>query len=80
MARKILTPEEYRKFVIRSDKYHEYHEDIKGHAKFDMYCDNSGDEIRVGDLCYAICSFPTKDHDNYEIHKPEAWVDEYLQR
>lgn len=63
-----------------ADKCDEFYESIAGKSKREFLCDGCYPEnyIHVGDLCYASVLLPSKQHFNYEIQKPQVWMNDYL--
>lgn len=61
-------------------KYNELYESLEGTALKDMKCDgcDNGTEatpIPAGAKCFAAVLLPSKQHQKYELQKPEMWAE-----
>lgn len=74
MARQILCPKCNEKYAALAQKYREYFESIEGKAKSDFRCDSCDISIKKEDACFGAAILPTKNHFQYENHKPSAWI------
>lgn len=78
MARNLLCPDCDKKTKTLAAKFNELYESKLGKSKGENLCDHCDKNIEVGDMCYASVLLPNKEHHNYEIQKPEAWMRDYL--
>lgn len=80
MAKDLLCPACDKRRKELAIKYGEYYESVEGKSKSSFFCDGCFplNEINEGDLCFASCTFPDKNHFNYEVDKPEVWMNDYI--
>lgn len=78
MSRKLLCPECDKTLSALANKYSELYESVEGKANDFYNCDDCGITIHENDKCFASVLLPDKSHPNYEIQKPETWMEEYF--
>lgn len=77
---KILCPDCNKRYSELSTQFGELHEFVEGKSKGEFLCDGCGmpNYIHVGDTCFATVTLPNRNHFNYQIQKPDVWMDDYL--
>lgn len=86
MARYIHCEACKNRMAATAKQYGEFYEFIEGVAKEDLLCDggclenvDTATKINKGDKCFAAVLLPNKEHFNYPVQKPEAWMGNFMQ-
>lgn len=61
----------------------ELYEFIEGAAVREMFCDGgycpgNPTQIKAGEICFAACMLPNKEHRNYVLQKPKVWANLFI--
>ena len=80
MSRHLLCPECDKKYAGMAAKYQELYESTEGKSIGSFLCDGCvpPKPVLTGDICFAAVLLTNKEHPNYVIQKPDAWMDDYL--
>lgn len=80
MARKLLCPSCDKEFSKLAKQFDELYESVEGKSTGEFICDScaSPNYIHKGDTCFAAVLLPDRNHFNYEIQKPENWLEDFM--